>query len=461
MIWLETLPDDWWNQYRSTSLSRECIQELNIEILFLVRSLILETRTYARVCKRIRLLAIDFQTALDARYIHRYSNLVNHIKQSEETNISVLSLLNQTDQISSNIDTLQLTIHWLAIDGEQPIIPENPLPNFIEENSFEKKQQKTMDRKIVPSELINKSCLLKKVFEMASSTKTKNYELQDHVHPLTKNNLTIKPIHPRHVPIRRFHTNNDIVSSFQPSQTCLAHELSIEQQLYFKLLTESCFNGTDKQCTNAFHCFSSDAALQPLLPRLLLFIAKGIQTNIHLHDINFIIRFLSILKMLTINRFISFDKYLHSIIPTLLSCLVCIFDMPKTDNISLMIDQNSLTSYSTIWIVREQASDLILYFENKYSHIPYFTERIISIIKSNLIINNTTKIFSIVYACIRTLLSINIQIFGLFAIDILRNYKKTTIFEADFDLDHNEQQTIFNQKINELFNKYNLVLEDT
>ncbi|CAF2545102.1 unnamed protein product [Rotaria sp. Silwood2] len=457
MVWLEALPDDWWNQYQSISLSPECIQELNIELLFLVRSLILETRTYARVCKRICLRTIDFQTVLDARNIHQHINLTNNRKQSEETNISILSLLNQIDQISSKIDRLQLTIHWLAIDGEQPIIPDNPSPSFIEENSFENKQQKPIDRKIISSELINKSPLLKKLFEIASSTKTKNYELQDHVHPLTKNNLTVKPIHPRNVPVRRLHTNYDIVSS---SPACLAHELSIEQQLYFKLLTESCFNGTDQQCTDAFHCFSSDAALQPLVPRLLLFIAKGIQTNIHLHDLNFILRFLSILKMLTINRFISFDKYLHSIIPTLLTCLVCIFDMTKTDNILLTIDHNSLNSYSTIWMMREQASDLISYFENKYSHIPYFTERIISIIKSNLIINNTIKTFSIVYACIRTLLLINIQIYGSFVIHILRNNKKTKIFEADFDLDHNEQQTIFNQKINGLFEKCNLNLED-
>ncbi|CAF0725307.1 unnamed protein product [Rotaria sordida] len=460
MAWLETLPDDWWNQYQSISLLPECIQELNIELLFLVRSLILETRTYARVCKRICLLANDFQTALDTRNIHRYINLTNNIKKSKETNISVLSLLNQTDQISSKIDRLQLTIHWLAIDGEQPIISENPLPSFIEENLFENKQQKIIDTKIIPPELSNKSPLLKKLFEMASSTKTRNYKLQDHVHPLTKNNLTIKSIHPRNVSVRRPHINNDTVPSLQSSQACLAHELSIEQQLYFKLLTESCFNGTDKQSTDAFHCFSSDAALQPLLSRLLLFIAKGIETNIHLHDLNFIIRFLSILKMLTINKFILFDKYLHSIIPTLLTCLICIFDMSKNDNILSTIDHNAINSYSTIWIVREQASDLISYFENKYSYISYFTERIISIIKSNLIINNTTKTFSIVYACIRTLLLINIQVYGSFVIDILQNYKKTKIFEADFDLDYNEQQTIFNQKINELLEKYNLILED-
>jgi hypothetical protein len=283
----------------------------------------------------------------------------------------------------------------------------------------------------------------------------RNTEVQDHVHPLTKNNLIIKSIHPQNIPVRRSHINNHS-SSLQSSQSCLAHELSLEQQLYFKSLTESCFNGTDKQRTDALYSLSSDAALQPLLPRLLLFIAKGIETNIHLHDLNFIIQFLSILKMLIMNTFISFDKYIHSIIPSLLTCLICIFDMPKLNNVSSTIN----TNYSTIWLVREQAADLIWYFQNKYSTILCLTKRIVSIVKSNLILNHTTTTFSIAYACIRTLLSINSHIYGSFIIDILRKCNKTKALEPDFDLDHIEQQTLFDQKISELFQKYNLVLKD-
>ena len=81
MVWLETLPDNYWHQYQSTSLSLECIQELNNELLFLVRCLILETRTYARVCKRIRLLIVDFEMALMARNIRRCLNLNNNDEQ--------------------------------------------------------------------------------------------------------------------------------------------------------------------------------------------------------------------------------------------------------------------------------------------------------------------------------------------------------------------------------------------
>ncbi|CAF4806610.1 unnamed protein product [Rotaria socialis] len=436
MVWLETLPDDWWRSYQSISLSTHCIHELNIELLFIVRSLLLETRTYARACKRICLCAIDFQAALETRNIYRNKNFTNYVQQLEKTSISVVSLIDQVDQLSSKTNRLELTIHWLAIDGQQPIISDNPPANFSENNSEEKKQKKSNGTKILPNELINRSSTLEKLFQIANTSRRKNYVYQEHIHPLTKNNLTMKPTHPRNLPLRRFHANNNKVPCIESIQTCLGHELSIEQQLYFKLLTESCFNGTDKQCADAFHCFSSDAALQPLLPRLLLFIAQGIQTNIHLHDLSFILRFLSILKMLTSNKFISFDKYLHSIMPTLLTCLLCIFDLAKNDPILSTIDHNSSNNYSAVWTLREQTSDFISYFEDKYSNISYFTERICSIIKRNL--NNTTTTFSIVYAY------------------ILQNYKQTKLIEVDFDLDYNEQKTLFNQKINELLGKYNI-----
>ncbi len=171
MVWLENLPDDWWKPYQSSSLSPQCIRELNIELLFLIRSLLLETRTYARVCKRVRLLTNDFQHALYARNIHRSVSSINNIKQSEESMISIPSIIQQTDQLSSNIDRIQLTIHWLAIDGEQPIIPDNPSPNFNEEISFDEKSHKTDEKKIIPAQLIDQSPLLQKLFELANSTK--------------------------------------------------------------------------------------------------------------------------------------------------------------------------------------------------------------------------------------------------------------------------------------------------
>lgn len=288
----------------------------------------------------------------------------------------------------------------------------------------------------------------------------RNYEHKDDVHPSTKNNLIVKSMHSSQVPIRRLHTNTQILSKLHLSDTCLGHELSVEQQSYFKLLTESCFNGTDKKYSYALNRLSSDAALQPLVPRLLLFIAKSIQINIHMNDLDCIIRFLSILKMLTINTFISFDKYLHLILPTLLSCTLCIFDMIKNDCILSITDESNSTSHSTIWSMREQSSDLIAYFNRRYAIIPYFTERIISRIMSYLVENGCNTTYSIIYICIRTLLLIDNIRFNSFIINLFKNFRKEKTVEPDIDLDNIEQQIIFNHKIKELFKEHNLMLED-
>lgn len=167
MVWLETLPDDWWIQYQSLSLSSQCIHELNIELLFIVRSLMIETRIYARACKRTRLLANDFRNALASRHLNRPVNLNKNRTDTETSTISVSSLI---DQLSSKIGRLELTLHWLAIDGEQPIIPDNPLPNFHQNHSFDSKQQKIKERSMIPIQLTNQSPLLKQLFEIASST---------------------------------------------------------------------------------------------------------------------------------------------------------------------------------------------------------------------------------------------------------------------------------------------------
>ena len=443
MVWLENLPDDWWKCHQS--LSSECLNELNIELLFLVRSLLLETRTYARVCRRARLSANDFQNALIARNISHPLHPTSNIQYSEESPISLSSVAEQIDPDASTIDRIQLTMHWLAIDGQQPITPENPLPNFSEEKSSNEPTVK------IKTQIDDHSPLLQQLFQLATRTKSSfsrpHTPMRNNVHPLTKNSLTLKPIHPRNVPIRRSHMNDNLSSTFTVN---LPHELSIEQQLYFKSLTESCFSGTDQQRIDAWHCLACDAALQPLLPRLLLFISKGIQTNIHLHDLHLVRQFLSLLKILLTNTFISFDKHLHLIIPSLLTCLLCLFDQSKSNPSLSSSDSIHTNHYSSVWMMREIASDLLVDFQRKYSSIPYLTERICSIIQSNFFENTSTMTYSIAYASLRTLFTIDIDKYRRSMIDFFRESNETKVLAIDFDLDQSEQQTLFDQKITAL-----------
>ena len=461
MVWLESLPDDWWNGYQGCLLTPRSIQELRIEILFLARCVLLEARTYARVCQRTRLSSRDFQVALDARHIHLNVNLASsENRQVEAKTMSLSSIIDRMDPFVGRFDSIKLTMHWLAIDGEQPITADNPMPNFNTSYVSHTTERTTNDTAILSSLLADQSSSLQKLFGMATHTAPSlrgSIAQTHHVHPLTMNNLLLKPIHPRHAPVRRPY----MTSIVPPPVSSLAHELGAEQQLYFKILTETCFNGTQQQRTNAFRCLSSDAALQPLLPRLIVFITKGIQINIHLRDLRFIIRFLSMLKMLTINPRIAFDKYLHLIVSSLFTCLLCVFDLPKSAiaTVATPTDKTSSNDYSTVWIVREQASDLLSHFEKRFSTIPHLTERLISLLKSALTDASTAKTFSMVYACAQTWLSIDVHRWGATIFGIVEEYRTTSALESDFDLDPVEQEALFNSKIRDLLDKYNLPVQ--
>ena len=164
MVWLETLPNDWWQSHSVVFDRVELIHELTGELLFLVRNLLLETRIYARTCKRSILLPIDFRTALTARSMTLNERPFDSSSSSEPEAVFVDSFLERQDQCSSPDQRIQLTLHWLAIDGEQPIIAENPPTNFDKPMSTLPNVQQN---KIDLAKLKNVSPNIQKLFQLA------------------------------------------------------------------------------------------------------------------------------------------------------------------------------------------------------------------------------------------------------------------------------------------------------
>lgn len=59
-------------------------------------------------------------------------------------------------------------------------------------------------------------------------------------------------------------------------KSLIPHDLSVEQQIYFKEVTEACVGSDEQKRTEALNSLSSDPGLHQLLSRLILFISEGV-----------------------------------------------------------------------------------------------------------------------------------------------------------------------------------------
>ena len=67
------------------------------------------------------------------------------------------------------------------------------------------------------------------------------------------------------------------------------HELSVEQQLYYKSITEACVGSDESRRAEALQSLASDPGLHQMLPRLCTFIAEGVRVNVVQHNLAILI----------------------------------------------------------------------------------------------------------------------------------------------------------------------------
>jgi transcription initiation factor TFIID subunit 6 len=103
-------------------------------------------------------------------------------------------------------------------------------------------------------------------------------------------------------------------------KSILPHELSVELQLYFTCVTEACVGVDEQKRTEALNSLATDPGLYQLLPRLVLFIAEGVRVNIVQQNMAMLIFLMRMCKALVENESIYLEKYLHELMPAVLSC---------------------------------------------------------------------------------------------------------------------------------------------
>jgi len=101
-----------------------------------------------------------------------------------------------------------------------------------------------------------------------------------------------------------------------------SHELSVEQQLYYKEITEACVGSDEARRAEALQSLACDPGLHQMLPRLCTFIAEGVRVNVVQHNLAILIYLMRMVKSLLENQTLYLEKYLHELIPAVGTCIV-------------------------------------------------------------------------------------------------------------------------------------------
>lgn len=220
---------------------------------------------------------------------------------------------------------IALESHWLAIDGVQPAIPENPPPLTRDEQRLEC---------VDPLTSLNTRMFQFSNFHLGGLTLNgygvgpdgRKVLIDKHINKLggKKQNLTGTA----NTNVLKKHIETVQV---KPLAT---HELSVEQQLYYKEITEACVGSIEPKRTQALNSLAQDPGLHQMLPRLCTFISGGVKVNVVHNNLALLIYLMRMVKALLDNQTLYLEKYLHELCPTVITCIVSkqICNRPEQDN---------------------------------------------------------------------------------------------------------------------------------
>lgn len=222
------------------------------------------------------------------------------------------------------------TAHWLAIEGVQPMIPQNPLASEI-------KNLPPIVRGATSSVLSND------VLSSSSAGNVVGEDAKDGVAAQKKKNgdkdVEVKPL--------------------------VKHVLSKELKLYFdKVVEVLVLTAPEKESLReaALLSLRTDPGLHQLVPYFIQFVAEQI-TN-HLRNIDFLITMLDVISALYDNKTIFLAPYVHALMPCILTLLLA--KRIGTPTKEAADDEAVLELLKGQFAVREFASVLLEHVINAY-----------------------------------------------------------------------------------------------
>ncbi|CAI5758157.1 unnamed protein product [Candida verbasci] len=288
------------------------------------------------------------------------------------------------------------TAHWLAVEGVQPMVPQNPLPQDI-------KNLPPIMRGATSSILGND------ILSLANNTTTdEKKEGKDEKKKTTDKELQNKPL--------------------------VKHVLSKELKLYFDKVVEVLVS-QDPEKENlknaALTSLKNDPGLHQLVPYFIQFVAEQI-TN-QLRNINILMTMLEVISALVDNKTIFLDPYVHALMPCILTLLLAkrigpiIKDTDSEENQHLLESQLSVREFAAIML-----EHIIKIYGNSYTTLrPRITR---TLLKALL---DSTKPIGTQYGALLGLKNMGNEVIKLVLIGNLKIWYKTIIETNENEFEKN------------------------
>lgn len=283
-------------------LPDDAAKELADDVSFKIKKIVQDAAKFMHHSKREKLSLGDIDNAIKVRNIEPQYGFTSkdfipfrfasgggrelHFVEDKEVD------LNEIVQACPPKIPLDITLrsHWLCVDGIQPTIPENPPPLSKDSQA-----------------LVSVNPVVK--LEQGVTKDTAGKPATGKIHKL-KN---VETVHVKQL---------------------ATHELSVEQQLYYKEITEACVGADEPRRGEALQSLASDPGLHEMLPRMCTFIAEGVKVNVVHNNLALLIYLMRMVKALLDNPSLYLEKYLHELIPSVSTCIVSkqLCMRPELDN---------------------------------------------------------------------------------------------------------------------------------